>query len=96
MRAVEIFEGKREKLSAAQMEFLIHQMQIKQPEDFNYEVIFLDGKYLIVETTTNIVVYETNDEAEADEYCDHFNHDKFVGKDALVFSLKKNKEKYSF
>lgn len=95
MRAYQIFEGSESSLTKAQMDFIIHTMQTRPIDSFTYEAIKLGNKFLIIETSTNVIVYETRDESEADELCDQFNHDKDMGKDALVYSLKTNRKKYN-
>lgn len=95
MRAYHIFEGEESPLSKAQMDFIIHTMQTRPVESFTYETIKLGSKFLIIENTTNVIVYETTNEEEADDLCDQFNHDKDMGKDALVYSLKTNRKKYN-
>lgn len=95
MKASELYEGTEAPLSKAQMDFIIHQLQQRPIDDLNFEVVKLQGKYAIIENSSKVIVYVTYDEDEADSICDHFNHDKDVGKDSLIQSLITNRKKYN-
>lgn len=96
MRASKIFEGQKEKVSRHVMDDLISRVENTPPDEITYEVVKVGSMYMVIENSSNIIIFDTPSETEADSTCDHFNHDKDVGKDALIYSLNKNREIYSF
>lgn len=95
MRIYEINEGEESPITKNQMDFLQQTIRNKPADYFEYETISLNGKFIIVEKHTEVIVYETTNEDEADQLCDQFNQDKDVGKDALDYSLNKNRKIYN-
>lgn len=96
MRASKIFEGQKEKVSRHVMDDLISRVENTPPDQITYEVVKVGSTFMVIESGSNIIIFDTPSENEADSTCDHFNHDKDVGKDALIYSLNKNREIYSF
>ena len=58
------------------------------PNNFNYIVEFKNDVFSIMEQNIKISIYTTENEVEADELCDEFNHDKDQGKDALIHAIQ--------
>lgn len=94
MRAYELFEGSEVPFTKAQMDFIIHTLSNRPVDELEFETVYVSNLYTIIEKSSNVIVYQTPDEDDADHLCDEFNQDKDIGKDALVQSLITNRKKY--
>ena len=58
------------------------------PMSLDFEVKKSGDHWTLYEKNLDIIIFKTFDENYADETCDNFNHDKDVGKDALINAIK--------